>query len=151
MMRAMRPDDLSRDLSIETLAVHAGQEPDPQYGAVAPPIYQTSTYRQPAVGQPIDDYDYARSKNPTRDRFERAGQRAGEIPDLEFGHDAPPFTGVIGSPSIRLKSKQRKDFGRAKRYGRGAPQCCSSASRTSAATPSASRPSMWCRGTNATV
>ncbi len=68
----MRPDDLDASLTIETLAVHAGQEPDPQYGAVAPPIYQTSTFRQPAVGQPIDDYDYARSKNPTRDRFERA-------------------------------------------------------------------------------
>src|SRR5215218_2842828 len=68
----MRPDELDPHLAIETLAVHAGQEPDPQYGAVAPPIYQTSTFAQPKVGQPIDDYDYARSKNPTRDRFERA-------------------------------------------------------------------------------
>src|SRR5688572_5189762 len=67
----MRPDDLDSNLSIETLAVHAGQEPDELTGAVAPPIYQTSTYRQPKVGEPIDDYDYARSKNPTRDRFER--------------------------------------------------------------------------------
>jgi len=71
-MAPMRPEELDQDLTIETLAVHAGQEPDPQYGAVAPPIYQTSTYRQAGVGQPIDDYDYARSKNPTRDRFERA-------------------------------------------------------------------------------
>jgi cystathionine gamma-synthase len=68
----MRPDELSPELTLETLAVHAGQEPDELTGAVSPPIYQTSTYRQPAVGQPIDDYDYARSKNPTRDRFERA-------------------------------------------------------------------------------
>jgi cystathionine gamma-synthase len=68
----MRPDDLVPELSIETLAVHAGQEPDELTGAVAPPIYQTSTYRQEGVGRPIDDYDYARSKNPTRDRFERA-------------------------------------------------------------------------------
>src|SRR5262245_44614514 len=68
----MRPEDLDPALTIETLAVHAGQEPDAQTGAVAPPIYQTSTYRQPAVGRPIDDYDYARTKNPTRDRFERA-------------------------------------------------------------------------------
>lgn len=68
----MRPDDLDSTLSVETLAVHAGQEPDELTGAVAPPIYQTSTYRQPKVGEPIDEYDYARSKNPTRDRFERA-------------------------------------------------------------------------------
>src|SRR5512143_1045127 len=68
----MRPDDLAAELAIETLAVHAGQEPDPLTGAVSPPIYQTSTYRQLGVGRPIDDYDYARSKNPTRDRFERA-------------------------------------------------------------------------------
>ena len=68
----MRPDDLDPALAIETLAVHAGQEPDELTGAVSPPIYQTSTYRQLGVGRPINDYDYARSKNPTRDRFERA-------------------------------------------------------------------------------
>ena len=71
-MPPMRPDDLAPDLAIETLAVHAGQEPDELTGAVSPPIYQTSTYRQEGVGRPIDDYDYARSKNPTRNRFERA-------------------------------------------------------------------------------
>src|SRR5215218_5291484 len=68
----MRPEDLGPSLTLETLAVHAGQEPDELTGAVAPPIYQTSTYRQAGVGRPIDDYDYARSKNPTRDRFQRA-------------------------------------------------------------------------------
>ena len=68
----MRPDELDPDLTIETIAVHAGQEPDELTGAVAPPIYQTSTYRQEGVGRPIDDFDYARTKNPTRDRFERA-------------------------------------------------------------------------------
>jgi cystathionine beta-lyase/cystathionine gamma-synthase len=72
MIRSMRPDELDPSLTIETLAVHAGQEPDEATGAVSPPIYQTSTYRQAGVGQPIDDYDYARTKNPTRDRFERA-------------------------------------------------------------------------------
>ncbi|HET8784026.1 MAG TPA: PLP-dependent transferase, partial [Candidatus Limnocylindrales bacterium] len=68
----MRPEDLHPDLSPETLAVHAGQEPDELTGAVSPPIYQTSTYRQRGVNDPIDGYDYARTKNPTRDRFERA-------------------------------------------------------------------------------
>jgi cystathionine gamma-synthase len=51
----------------ETLAIHAGQEPDPRTGAVVPPIFQTSTYAQDAVGAPRFGYEYSRSANPTRD------------------------------------------------------------------------------------
>ena len=58
--------------SIDTLAVHAGQEPDELTGAVAPPIYQTATYAQDGVGRPRGGYEYARSQNPTRERLERA-------------------------------------------------------------------------------
>jgi len=68
----MRADDLRPDLAIETLAVHAGQEPDELTGAVAPPIYQTSTYAQDGVNRPRGGYDYARTVNPTRDRLQRA-------------------------------------------------------------------------------
>ncbi|MEO8208565.1 MAG: PLP-dependent transferase [Chloroflexota bacterium] len=68
----MRPDDLDPGLSFETLAVHAGAEPDEATGAVAPPIYQTSTYAQDGVNQPRHGYDYARTVNPTRDRLQRA-------------------------------------------------------------------------------
>ena len=60
------------DLSFDTLAVHAGAEPDELTGAVAPPIYQTSTYEQDGVGKPRRGYEYARSQNPTRERLERA-------------------------------------------------------------------------------
>ncbi|NJD28992.1 MAG: hypothetical protein FIA92_11920 [Chloroflexi bacterium] len=60
------------DLAIDTLAVHAGQEPDELTGAVAPPIYQTATFRQDGVGRPRRGYEYSRSQNPTRERFERA-------------------------------------------------------------------------------
>ena len=56
----------------ETLAVRAGQEPDELTGAVAPPIYQTSTYAQEGVGRPTRGYEYARTQNPTRERLERA-------------------------------------------------------------------------------
>jgi cystathionine gamma-synthase len=55
-----------------TRAVHAGLEPDPTYGSVIPPIHQTSTYVQPAPGEFVEDYDYARSANPTRAALERA-------------------------------------------------------------------------------
>lgn len=61
-----------REPSLDTLAVHAGAEPDDYAGAIAPPIYQTSTFAQDGVGNPRRGYDYARSANPTRDRLERA-------------------------------------------------------------------------------
>ncbi|GIK40650.1 MAG: cystathionine gamma-synthase [Chloroflexota bacterium] len=49
----------------ETLAIHAGQPPDPSTGAVMPPIYQTSTYVQSEVGV-HQGYEYSRTDNPTR-------------------------------------------------------------------------------------
>jgi cystathionine gamma-synthase len=55
-----------------TRAVHAGLEPDPSYGSVVPPIHQTSTYVQRAPGEFVEDFDYARSANPTRAALERA-------------------------------------------------------------------------------
>ncbi|MEJ3741949.1 cystathionine gamma-synthase [Actinomycetes bacterium KLBMP 9797] len=54
----------------ETLAIHAGQEPEPRTGAVVPPIFQTSTFAQDAVGAPRLGYEYARSGNPTRDALQ---------------------------------------------------------------------------------
>jgi cystathionine beta-lyase/cystathionine gamma-synthase len=50
----------------ETLAVHAGQEPDPNNGAVMTPVYLTSTYMQDGVGRPRQGYEYSRTMNPTR-------------------------------------------------------------------------------------
>jgi cystathionine gamma-synthase len=58
--------------SFDTLSVHAGQEPDEATGSVSPPIYQTSTFAQDAVGEPRAGYEYARTANPTRERLERA-------------------------------------------------------------------------------
>ncbi|MBM4422785.1 MAG: cystathionine gamma-synthase [Chloroflexi bacterium] len=54
---------------IETLAIHAGQQPDPSTGAVMTPIYQTSTYVQDGVGQ-HKGYEYSRTGNPTRAALE---------------------------------------------------------------------------------
>lgn len=53
-------------MKFETLAIHAGEEPDPLSGAVMTPIYQTSTYAQDGVGNPRNGYEYSRTKNPTR-------------------------------------------------------------------------------------
>ena len=57
------------ELGFETLAVHAGQPPDPATGAVVPPIYQTSTFAQNEVGA-HKGYEYSRSGNPTRSALE---------------------------------------------------------------------------------
>jgi hypothetical protein len=54
----------------ETLAIHAGQEPDAGTGAVVVPIYQTSTYAQDGVGGMRQGYEYSRTKNPTRTALE---------------------------------------------------------------------------------
>ncbi len=53
-----------------TRAVHAGQLPDPTTGAIMPPIFQTSTYVQPKLGEHLG-FEYARTRNPTRDALER--------------------------------------------------------------------------------
>jgi cystathionine gamma-synthase len=65
----------------ETLAIHAGQQADPASGAVVPPIYQVSTYKQDGVGglrgkelgeaaRWIEGYEYSRTDNPTRGALE---------------------------------------------------------------------------------
>jgi cystathionine gamma-synthase len=54
----------------ETLAIHAGQDPDPLTGAVVPPIYQVSTYKQDGVGGTRGGYEYSRTANPTRTALE---------------------------------------------------------------------------------
>ena len=56
-------------MKFETLSVHAGQPPDPTYGAVMQPIYQVSTFAFKGVGQP-GPFDYSRSGNPTRKALE---------------------------------------------------------------------------------
>lgn len=56
---------------LETLAIHAGQEPEAMTGAVNVPIFQTSTYAQEGLGQPRLGYEYSRTNNPTRQAYEQ--------------------------------------------------------------------------------
>lgn len=60
---------MSETYHIDTLAIHAGQDPDPTTGAIMTPIYQTSTFVQSAPGE-HKGYDYSRSGNPTRAALE---------------------------------------------------------------------------------
>ncbi|HTA92465.1 MAG TPA: cystathionine gamma-synthase [Polyangiaceae bacterium] len=63
--------DPARAYAFETLAVHAGYEPDETHGAVMPPVVMASTFAQPEPGKPLK-YDYSRSGNPTRANLEAA-------------------------------------------------------------------------------
>jgi len=76
----------------ETRAIHAGQEPEPAYGAVNVPIYQTSTYAQESVGK-HKGYDYARTGNPTRTALETA------IAALEEGYGGLCFASGMAAES----------------------------------------------------
>ncbi len=58
-------------MKFNTKTIHGGQEPDKAYGAVMPPIYQTSTYAQSTPGG-HKGYEYSRTHNPTRAALERA-------------------------------------------------------------------------------
>lgn len=59
----------NENLKFETLAVHAGVEPDPSTGAIMTPIFQTSTYVQASPGK-HKGYEYSRTRNPTRTALE---------------------------------------------------------------------------------
>ena len=93
----------------ETLAIHAGQEPDPATGAVVPPIYQVSTYKQDAVGAPrggggtgagrwIEGYEYSRTANPTRGALEEC------LAALEGGARALAFASGMAAEDCLLRT-----------------------------------------------
>lgn len=63
--------DKTRNLHLDTLAIHGGQSPEPVTGAVMPPISTASTYVQSAPGEHTG-FEYSRSHNPTRYAYERA-------------------------------------------------------------------------------
>jgi cystathionine gamma-synthase len=82
----------------DTLAIHAGQEPDPRTGAVVPPIYQTSTYAQDAVGAPRLGYEYSRTTNPTRDALQDC------LASLEGGRAALAFASGLAAEDTLLRT-----------------------------------------------
>jgi cystathionine gamma-synthase len=85
-------------LGFETIAIHAGQEPEPRTGAVVPPIYQTSTYAQDAVGAPREGYEYARTANPTRDALQDC------LAALEGGRKGLTFASGLAAEDTLLRT-----------------------------------------------
>jgi cystathionine beta-lyase/cystathionine gamma-synthase len=89
----MEPEKpIMSDYKYSTLAVHAGQYPDPQTGAVNVPVYLTSTFELTGIGTDRG-WDYSRAGNPTRDRLEEA------LAALEGGYSAHAFTSGMAALS----------------------------------------------------
>jgi cystathionine gamma-synthase len=88
----------SQKSGFETRAIHAGYEPDPMTGAVIPPIYATSTYKQDGVGGMRGGYEYSRSANPTRTALE------GNIAALEEGERGFAFASGLAAEHTLLQS-----------------------------------------------
>jgi len=84
--------------SFETLAIHAGQDPEPVTGAVVPPIFATSTYQQRAVGAPREGYEYSRTANPTRKALEDC------LAALERGRRGLAFASGLAAEDTLLRT-----------------------------------------------
>ncbi len=82
----------------ETRAIHAGYEPDAMTGAVIPPIYATSTYKQDGVGGLRGGYEYSRSGNPTRTALE------GNLAALEEGERAFAFASGLAAEDTLVRT-----------------------------------------------
>ena len=81
----------------ETLAIHAGQHPDPTTGAVMTPVYLTSTYAQSGPGE-HKGFEYSRTRNPTRDALQ------GCLAALESGKHALAFaSGLAATDAVVTK------------------------------------------------
>src|SRR5690349_11276632 len=91
----------SQKSGFETRAIHAGYEPDPTTGAVIPPIYATSTYKQDGVGGLRGGYEYSRSGNPTRTALE------GNIAALEEGERGFAFASGLAAEHTLLAAVTR--------------------------------------------
>ena len=92
----MSQDPSGRRPGLGTLAIHAGQSPDPSTGAVMPPIYATSTYAQSSPGV-HRGFEYSRTHNPTRFAYERC------VAGLEGGTRGFAFASGLAATSTLLE------------------------------------------------
>ena len=85
-----------RNLRPGTVAVHAGNEPDPATGAVAPPIQLATTFRHGAAGERLAGYEYQREGNPTNDRLREAiAALEGAQTALTFASGMAAISGLV--------------------------------------------------------
>lgn len=87
---------MEKKLRFNSATIHGGQSPDKAYGAVMPPIYQTSTYAQSTPGG-HQGYEYSRTHNPTRSALERS------IASIENGKHGLAFASGMAAMDTVLK------------------------------------------------
>jgi cystathionine gamma-synthase len=92
------PEDEVARLGFESRAIHAGYDPDPGTGAVIPPIYATSTFKQDGVGGLRGGYEYSRSANPTRTALEEC------LASLEVGRHGFAFASGLAAEDTLLRT-----------------------------------------------
>ncbi len=90
-------------MKFETLAIHAGQEPDPNNGAVMTPVYFTSTYMQDGIGKPRQGYEYSRTLNPTRKALQDC------LAELEGGQWGLAFASGMAATDTVLRMLSQGD------------------------------------------
>ncbi|CAM5780421.1 cystathionine gamma-synthase [Cellulomonas persica] len=93
--------DRPADQGFETLAIHAGQDPDPTTGAVIPPVHLSSTFAQDGIGGLRGGYEYGRSGNPTRTALET------QLAALEGGTHALSFASGLAAEDALLRAALR--------------------------------------------
>ena len=93
-----RHSDVRGAHGFETVAIHAGNTPDPTTGAVVPAIYQVSTYKQDGVGGLRGGYEYSRSGNPTRTALEE------NLAALEGGRRGLAFASGLAAEDCLLRT-----------------------------------------------
>jgi cystathionine gamma-synthase len=91
-------EDAPTEQAFETRVIHGGQQADPRTGAVVPPIYQVSTYKQDGVGGTRSGYEYSRSANPTRDALEA------NLASLEGGARGLAFASGLAAEDTLLRA-----------------------------------------------
>ena len=85
-----------KELRFNSKVIHGGQKPDKAYGAVMPPIYQTSTYAQTSPGEHMG-FEYSRSANPTRSALENA------LASIENGNYGLAFASGLAAMDAVIK------------------------------------------------
>ena len=93
---------MEKKLRFNSAAIHGGQSPDPAYGAVMPPIYQTSTYAQTTPGG-HKGYEYSRTHNPTRTALEKS------LASIENGKHGLAFASGLAAMDAVMKLLQPGD------------------------------------------
>ncbi len=90
-------------MKFNTKTIHGGQQHDPTTGAVMPAVFQTTTYAQSSPGQPIGDFVYSRSANPTRSALEEA------FASIENGAKGLAFSSGLAATDCLLRSFKAGD------------------------------------------